>query len=51
MLNLSLAEIGEFFGGKDHSTVIHAIEKVEGLKKTDIEYFQRLERITNRISS
>lgn len=51
MLNLSLAEIGEFFGGKDHSTVIHAIGKVEGLKKTDIEYFQRLERITNRISS
>ena len=51
MLNLSLAEIGEFFGGKDHSTVIHAIEKVEGLKKADIEYLQRLERITNRISS
>jgi chromosomal replication initiator protein len=51
MLNLSLAEIGEFFGGKDHSTVIHAIEKVERLKKTDIEYFQRLERITHRISS
>lgn len=50
MLNLSLAEIGEFFGGKDHSTVIHAIEKVEGLKKTDIEYLQRLERITNWIS-
>jgi chromosomal replication initiator protein len=50
MLNLSLAEIGEFFGGKDHSTVIHAIDKVEGLKKTDIEYLQRLERITNWIS-
>jgi len=50
MLNLSLAEIGEFFGGKDHSTVIHAIGKVEGLKKTDIEYLQRLERITNWIS-
>jgi chromosomal replication initiator protein len=51
MLNLSLAEIGEFFGGKDHSTVIHAIEKVENLKKSDIEFFQRLERITNRINS
>ncbi|UCC12428.1 MAG: chromosomal replication initiator protein DnaA [candidate division WOR-3 bacterium] len=51
LLSLSLAEIGEFFGGKDHSTVIHAIEKIEHLKKTDIEYFQRLERITNRINS
>jgi len=51
LLSLSLAEIGEFFGGKDHSTVIHAIEKVEGLRKSDIEFFQRLERITNRINS
>jgi chromosomal replication initiator protein len=51
LLGLSLAEIGEYFGGKDHSTVIHAIEKVEGLKKSDIEFFQRLERITNRINS
>jgi chromosomal replication initiator protein len=49
-LNLSLTEIGEFFGGKDHSTVIHAIEKVEHLKKTDMEYLQNLERITQRIS-
>lgn len=50
LLNLSLAEIGEFFGGKDHSTVIHAIEKIEHLKRTDIEYFQSLERITNKIT-
>ncbi len=51
LLNLSLAEIGEFFGGKDHSTVIHAIEKIEHLKTSDIEYFQKLERIINRINS
>jgi chromosomal replication initiator protein len=50
-LSLSLAEIGDFFGGKDHSTVIHAIDKIEHLKKTDLEYFQRLERITNKITS
>jgi chromosomal replication initiator protein len=50
MLNLSLAEIGQFFGGKDHSTVIHAIEKIEGLRKSDIEYYQKLQRITNRIN-
>jgi len=51
LLSLSLAEIGEFFGGKDHSTVIHAIDKVERLKKSDIEFFQRLERISSRINS
>ncbi len=50
ILNLSLAEIGEFFGGKDHSTVIHAIDKITNLKKSDIEYFQKLERIINRIN-
>ncbi|MBN2619738.1 chromosomal replication initiator protein DnaA [candidate division WOR-3 bacterium] len=50
-LSLSLAEIGDFFGGKDHSTVIHAIDKIEHLKKTDLEYFQRFERITSKITS
>ncbi|OPX18570.1 hypothetical protein BXT86_00445 [candidate division WOR-3 bacterium 4484_100] len=50
LMNLSFAEIGQFFGGKDHTTVIHAIEKIENLKKTDLEYRQKLERIINRIN-
>ncbi len=50
MLNLSLAEIGTFFGGKDHSTVIHAIGKIENLRKSDVEYYQQIQRITNRIN-
>ncbi len=49
-LNLSLVEIGDFFGGKDHTTVIHAIEKIEKLKHTDFSYKQNLERIINRIN-
>jgi chromosomal replication initiator protein len=28
-LDTSLVRIGEFFGGRDHSTVIHSIRKVE----------------------
>jgi chromosomal replication initiator protein len=51
LLNLSLTEIGDFFGGKDHTTVMHAIEKVENLQKTDFEYSQKLQGITTRISS
>jgi chromosomal replication initiator protein len=33
--NLSYPEIGRFFGGKDHSTVIHAIKKIESLVSKD----------------
>ena len=31
----SLPEIGRKFGGRDHTTVIHAIRKIEELKQTD----------------
>lgn len=31
----SLPEIGSAFGGRDHSTVIHAVRKVEELRRTD----------------
>jgi len=50
ILNLSLTEIGNFFGGKDHTTVLHAIEKIENLRKSDMELALKLERITNRIN-
>ena len=34
----SLAEIGKKFGGKDHTTVMHAIKKVDLLLKSDKEF-------------
>ena len=33
----SLPEIGESFGGRDHTTVIHACKKIEELKQNDLK--------------
>jgi chromosomal replication initiator protein len=35
LTSLSLPVIGEAFGGRDHTTVIHACKKVFELTKTD----------------
>ena len=35
MLNLSLKKIGEHFSGRDHTSVIHAVKKLEGDLKKD----------------
>jgi chromosomal replication initiator protein len=35
LTNLSLKSIGYHFGGRDHSTVIHAIQTVNDLMDTD----------------
>jgi chromosomal replication initiator protein len=35
MTSRSLPEIGRRFGGRDHSTVLHAVRKIEGQIKTD----------------
>ncbi len=49
ILSVSLVEIGQFFGGKDHTTVIHALEKIEDLRKSDSTIDELLRRITTRI--
>ncbi|HLJ71514.1 MAG TPA: chromosomal replication initiator protein DnaA [Roseiarcus sp.] len=39
----SLPEIGRRFGGRDHTTVLHAVRKIEGLAKTDANLNEELE--------
>ena len=34
----SLPEIGRAFGGKHHSTVIHSIKKIDGMRQRDTEF-------------
>lgn len=42
----SLPEIGRKFGGKDHTTVMHAVKRVEELMASDHEFSQDLELLT-----
>ncbi len=39
----SLPEIGRKFGGRDHTTVMHAVKKVEELKATDASFGEDVE--------
>jgi chromosomal replication initiator protein len=39
----SLPEIGRKFGGRDHTTVMHAVRKIEELKTTDPTFAEDIE--------
>jgi chromosomal replication initiator protein len=45
----SLLEIGDKFGGKDHSTVLHSIKKVEEKMSKEAPFKEVLENLRSRI--
>ena len=45
LLGLQLIEIGNAFGGRDHSTVIHSLEKVQAQLLSDPTFKIRIQRI------
>ena len=47
----SLLEIGEKFGGKDHSTVLHSIKKVEEKMEKEPSFKQMIENLQTQIKS
>jgi chromosomal replication initiator protein len=49
--SLSLPEIGQKFGGKDHSTVIHAIKKIEKKMVEDPQTKQVIDDIISLLES
>ncbi|MCD4653483.1 chromosomal replication initiator protein DnaA [bacterium] len=51
MTQLSLAEIGKRFGGRNHSTVIHACRKIERDLKTNTELQNRVDLLANMLKS
>ncbi len=51
LTNASLIEIGEKFGGKDHSTVLHSIKKVEEKILKEPPFKEMIENLQSRIKS
>ncbi|OGE80817.1 MAG: hypothetical protein A3H72_03650 [Candidatus Doudnabacteria bacterium RIFCSPLOWO2_02_FULL_48_8] len=48
-LETSLPSIGEFFGGRDHTTVIHAVDKIERHMKERNSLKQEIDLIKDRL--
>ncbi len=49
LTNLSLPKIGEIFGGKDHTTVLYAYNKIAGEMKERRELYNQVTEIINKI--
>ncbi|HXY10221.1 MAG TPA: chromosomal replication initiator protein DnaA [Terriglobales bacterium] len=45
----SLPEIGRQFGGKHHTTVLHSVEKIDEVRKTDKDLNRLLNKLTEQL--
>lgn len=46
----SLPEIGRRFGGRDHTTVLHAVRKIDGLRQVETELAGDLAQLTSALT-
>ncbi|MFC7678974.1 chromosomal replication initiator protein DnaA [Paenibacillus sp. GCM10028914] len=51
LTDYSLPKIGEAFGGRDHTTVIHAHEKISQALKADQDLFKVVNNLTEKIKN
>ncbi|MGZ7039057.1 MAG: helix-turn-helix domain-containing protein, partial [Thermoanaerobaculia bacterium] len=51
LLSMQLVEIGGAFGGRDHSTVIHSLERVAAMTKEDPAFAQRIGKMHATLES
>ena len=49
LTDLSLPKIGESFGGRDHTTVLHAFKKIDSLITENSDFKNRIELIKNNV--
>jgi chromosomal replication initiator protein len=47
----SLPEIGRQFGGKHHTTVLHSVDKIEGVRKDDKDLNRLLNKLTEQLGA
>ena len=47
----SLPEIGRMFGGRDHTTVMHGVKRVEQLRETDAAFAEDIDLLKRMIES
>jgi chromosomal replication initiator protein len=49
LTDLSLPKIGEHFGGRDHTTVIHSVEKVKRIIRSDRVVFDQVHSLSQQL--
>lgn len=49
LTDLSLPKIGAQFGGRDHTTVMHSLDKVTRLLQTDRDVFDKVNRLSQQL--
>jgi chromosomal replication initiator protein len=50
LTHASLSEVGRAFGGKDHTTVLHGVEKIQGILQEDPKFKKTIDSITQSIT-
>jgi chromosomal replication initiator protein len=51
LLSLQLVEIGQSFGGRDHSTVIHSLERVAAMVAADEQFRSKVDRLRGMLEN
>jgi chromosomal replication initiator protein len=51
LLSLQLVEIGAKFGGRDHSTVIHSLDRVAGMLQEEPSFAQRVGKLRSMLEA
>lgn len=51
LTDASLPKIGERIGGRDHTTVLHAVDKIAKMMQNDRQMYHRVQQLTTKVKS